>query len=202
VRLMYEIIIASRNEKKIREIKEIIKDIPIRLLSLKDFKGLPEITEDGASFEENARKKAWTIADFTKRTSLADDSGLLVEALDGEPGIKSSRFAKTDRERIDKLLKLMEGIPIEKRGAKFICAVAIAIHDNGEVRIVSSECKGKIGFYPKGRCGFGYDPIFIPDGYNNTFGELSPKIKNEISHRAKAFRKAKEILLDIISKNK
>ncbi|MDI6703268.1 MAG: RdgB/HAM1 family non-canonical purine NTP pyrophosphatase [bacterium] len=197
---MIEIVIASRNEKKVREIKQITKGIPIKLLPLGSFKDLPEIIEGGKTFQENAKKKALTIANLTGKISLADDSGLEVEALNGVPGIESSRFAKTDKDRIDKLLGLMKDIPKEKRQAKFVCAVAIALPDNGKVTAVSSECKGTISFKPRGRGGFGYDPIFIPEGYSKTFAELSRDAKNRISHRARAFKKAKKILLDILSK--
>jgi len=191
-----EIVIATRNPGKFREITAILKSPLIKFLSLLDFPKIPEIIEDGATFAENAQKKAMIISELTGRFALADDSGLCVEALQGKPGIFSSRFAgenATDEERCQKLLKQMEGIPLTKRKAAFVCAIAIA-SPRGKVQAVEGKCSGLISFSPRGTHGFGFDPIFLLPKLGKTMAELTPEEKNKISHRARALRKIKKIL--------
>lgn len=199
-----EIVIASKNRGKIEEIEKILSDLEIKFLSLNNYPHLPTIIEDGNTFEENAIKKAKIISKLTGKITLSDDSGLEVDYLDGAPGVKSAQFGGdklTDIERNHKLLELLKEVPLSQRGAKFKCVIAIAFPD-GEVKTVCGECKGVINLKPEGNQGFGYDPIFIPDGYDKTFGELGREIKNKISHRAIALLKAKEILSEIIQKVK
>ncbi len=199
-----ELIIASTNKGKIKEIKKILAELEIKILSLSDYFHLPAIIEDGQTFEENAIKKAKIITELTGKITLSDDSGLEVDYLNGIPGVKSARFGGeglTEANRNQKLLELLKEIPILKRSARFKCVIAIALPD-GEIKIVSGECKGVISLESKGNQGFGYDPIFIPDGYNKTFGELGNKIKDKISHRSKALSKAKKVLLEINQKVK
>jgi len=191
-----EIVIATRNPGKFREITAILKSPLIKFLSLLDFPKIPEIIEDGATFAENAQKKAMIISELTGRFALADDSGICVEALQGKPGIFSSRFAgenATDEERCQKLLKQMEGIPLTKRKAAFVCAIAIA-SPQGKVQVVEGKCSGLISFSPRGTHGFGFDPIFLLPKLGKTMAELTPEEKNKISHRARALRKIKKIL--------
>lgn len=194
-----ELVVATRNEKKCWEIKELLKGLDIKLRSLRDFPGAPEVVEEGEGFKENATRKAVECARFTGRTALADDSGLEVDVLGGEPGVHSARFAgeaQDDKANIGKLLKLMEGVPSEMRKARFRCCVAIARPD-GLVKVVEGTCKGLIGFQPQGSYGFGYDPVFIVPDYNQTFAQLGPEVKNKISHRARALKKAKKILVNL-----
>ena len=193
---MKELIIATRNEKKLRELKRYVKPLGLKAISLKDISGAPDIIEDGRTFEENAKKKALTVSNFTGGLVLADDSGLTVEALNGLPGVKSARFAgdgKTDRKNNLKLLKSLEGLPPKKRGARFVCNVAIA--DKGRIIAnIEKTCRGRIGFQIRGRHGFGYDPLFVIPKYNKTFGELGARVKDRMSHRSKALEKARDFL--------
>lgn len=161
-----------------------------------------QIVEDGTSFDENAIKKAIETAEYTGKLTLADDSGLEVEALDGEPGVWSSRFAgeeADDRENNEKLLILLKGIPLEKRKAQFRCSVAIAIPE-GKVKLVRGSCKGLIGFQMKGKTGFGYDSLFVIPRYEKTFAELGPRIKDKMSHRSRALKQARRVLLRYIER--
>lgn len=192
---MFEIVLATRNRDKIREIKKILNDTNARFLSLEDFPGCPEVVEDGETLEANAKKKALVVSQYTKKLSLAEDTGLEVDALGGAPGVRSARFADdnaTYENNNRKLLKLMEKLPLEERRAKFRCVVALARPD-GEVVSCEGVCEGRIAFEMKGKSGFGYDPLFIVPEYGKTFAELGEDIKNRISHRAQALTKIKEI---------
>lgn len=200
---MRKLLVATKNRGKTKEIKELIGDFFDDVLTLSDFNENINIIEDGKTFEENALKKAKTIYSLYKLPTLADDSGLEVDALDGRPGVYSARYAgenATDEEKIKKLLEELKNIPEEKRGAQFVCVLTF-IDENGRVYQTKGICRGKIGFEPKGVNGFGYDPIFIPEGYNATFAELESKEKNKISHRAKAFEKLKTILGEIYNED-
>jgi XTP/dITP diphosphohydrolase len=193
---MLEIVLATRNRDKIREIKKLLNDVNARFLSLEDFPGCPRVVEDGETLEENAREKALIVSKYTKRLSLAEDSGLEVEALRGAPGIHSARFAGdnvTYEDNNRKLLKLMEKLSQEERRAKFRCVAALARPDGG---VVTCEgiCEGIIASEMKGESGFGYDPLFIVPGYGKTFAELGEEIKNRLSHRAQALDKIKKII--------
>lgn len=194
---MIDIVIATKNKNKVREIKELLKDMPLNILSLEDGNWqAPAIIEDGKNFKENAIKKAKTIAGITGKISIADDSGLEVDALRGQPGVFSARFAgenASDRDNNLKLLKLLKDIPGDRRGAQFRSCIAISSNE-GEVEVVEGLCRGDIGVSEMGGQGFGYDPIFVPAGYNKTFAELSIDVKNKISHRGRALEKAKLIL--------
>lgn len=199
---MFEIVIASRNKEKKKELKTLLNDLKIKVLDLNDFPAAPKVKEDGKTFDENAKKKALAIARFTKRLTLADDSGLEVKMLGGRPGVRSARFAgegATYAEINRKLLRLLSGIPKSKRGAKFVCVIAIA-DKNGLVRVTRGECSGWISFTTRGKYGFGYDPVFVYPRYNKTFAELGPKIKNKVSHRAKALKKARAIIQKYLRK--
>ena len=194
---MLEILIATNNLGKVKEIKDILSICKIKILTMKDFSHLPKIEEDGKTYQENAFKKARKISEYTGKICLADDSGLEIDYLKGKPGIYSSRWGNSDEERINKVLKLLENVPINKRNAKFVC-VAVLFFPDGKTYIVKEECDGIIGFQPKGEHGFGYDPIFLVPEYEKTFAELGDKIKNQISHRGKAMRR----MIDIINELK
>ena len=187
-----QLLLATRNRNKLREIREIIADLEIDVLSVADVPGLPEIVEDAATIRDNAVKKAVETARLAGRVTLADDSGLEVDALNGEPGVRSARFAgekTTYYENNKKLIKLLAGVAFEKRTARFRCVVALA-DQNGLIDAVEGICNGRIVDQEQGGGGFGYDPLFVPDGQVKTFAELPPEVKNRISHRGKALQKA------------
>ena len=193
---LIEIVVATRNPGKLKEIEAILAAYPVRLLSLNEFPAVPEIPEDGVTFAENAAQKARTVSRLTGRIAIADDSGLTVDALQGRPGVFSSRYAgedATDEDRYRKLLKEMESIPDGKRTGAFVCAAAVA-SPSGETEIVESQIRGAIAFEPRGLYGFGYDPIFFLAELGRTVAELEPELKNRISHRAQALEKLKQIL--------
>ncbi len=190
------VVIASKNEGKIREIKDILNLNLFEFLTYKDFEKWPEVEETGKSFEENAILKAQKLAKYLKLPALADDSGLEVDALGGEPGIYSSRYAgerAKDEDNILKLLKELGEFSLDERTARFKCCAVLFIHED---KIFKTEgvCEGHIADKPHGSNGFGYDPIFVPSGYNKTMAELPIEVKNKISHRGQAFRRMKELL--------
>lgn len=194
---IHEAVIATGNKHKLDEIGAILKDFQLQVLSMKDvgLEGL-EIIEDGNTFEENALIKAKTVMEKTGKLALADDSGLEVDVLNNQPGIYSARFAgekATDQENNNKLLTLLKDVPLEKRTARFVCALA-AVFPNGDTIVLRGECPGIVGFEPNGTAGFGYDPLFIVEKYNKTFAEIGEEKKNKISHRAIALEKLKEEL--------
>ena len=198
-----EILIATTNLGKVREIEPMLKDLGfLEIKTLKDFSPIPPPEEKGNTFLENALEKASYYAKRFNILTLSEDSGLEVEALSGAPGIHSSRFAgdkATDEENIKKLLKLLEGVPFEKRKARFVCAIVV-YHPSGKWISAEGEWQGYIAEEPRGTQGFGYDPVFLVPEYNleKTAAELSKEEKNRISHRAKAIRaiipKLKEFL--------
>jgi XTP/dITP diphosphohydrolase len=198
---MLEIIIATQNLGKVKEIKDILDNSNIKILTKKDFPQLPKIDEDGKTFQENALKKAGKISEYTGKVCLADDSGLEIDYLEGKPGIYSSRWGNNDEERINKVLNLLENVPENKRNAKFVCVLVLAFPD-GRKYMVKEECPGKISFIPRGKYGFGYDPIFLIPEYNQTFAELGDKIKNQISHRGKALRRMIKIINELVVSEK
>ncbi|HPJ71626.1 MAG TPA: non-canonical purine NTP pyrophosphatase, partial [bacterium] len=171
-----DLTVASRNTGKITELKKLLSGLPFRVFSLDDFKNVPEVEEDGETYEENAAKKALAVAAAAGMPALAEDSGLEVDALLGKPGVRSARFGGeglSDHERYMKLLGLLEETADEDRGAQFRCTIAIAVP--GKIlKTVQGVCRGTIIREPRGGGGFGYDPVFIPVGYNHTFAELSP----------------------------
>ncbi len=194
---MLEILIATNNLGKAKEIKDILDSPEIKILTMKDFPPLPKIEEDGKTYQENAFKKARKVSEYTGKICLADDSGLEIDYLKGKPGIYSSRWGNSDEERINKVLRLLENVPKNKRNAKFVCVVVLVFTD-GKIYMVKEECKGSIIFNPKGEQGFGYDPIFLVPEYDKTFAELGDKIKNQISHRGKAMRRMINIINELI----
>ena len=200
-----DIIVSSDNPHKLDEIKKILKDMPFNLLSKKDV-GLKdlEVEEDGDTLEKNALKKALAISEKVDGIVIADDTGLFVDALDNRPGVYSARYAGEDATYLDnnkKLLKELEDIPMEDRTAKFRTVIALVNKDKS-YKFVIGECSGKIGLSSKGENGFGYDPLFIVDGYDKTFAELGDEIKNKISHRANALKNLKEELLKLVKEEK
>lgn len=189
---METIIAATKNKGKIAEINVIAKDLGLKVIS-RDEAGVPdiEIEEDGSSFEENSFKKAYAIMKLTGKPCIADDSGLEVDYLNLEPGIYSARYAgekATDEENNNKLLKLMKGVPYEDRTARFVCVITL-VWPGGNKLVARGECPGHIIDKPSGSNGFGYDPLFVPDGYDVSFGIIPEREKNMISHRAKALTK-------------
>ena len=191
---MSHIVVATANAHKVEEYRRLLDGQDVELMSLADYPGYPEVEENGTTFAENASIKAAAANSYCEAAAFADDSGL--EALDGRPGVYSSRYAASDPERIAKLLKELDGV--ENRRARFVCAIAIAF--NGEVlEVFEGEVKGTITLEPRGKDGFGYDPVFLPDGCDKTFAELSGAEKDKISHRANAFNQAIEFVEDTLS---
>lgn len=193
---MKKIIFATGNEGKMREIREILSDLDVEVLSMKEAGITADIVEDGSTFEENAVIKAKTICEICGEITLADDSGLEIDYLNKEPGIYSARYMGEDtsyRIKNANLIERLEGVPDEKRTARFVCAVAAAFPD-GSVKTVRETMEGRIGYEEKGENGFGYDPIFFLPEYGCYSGELSMEEKNKISHRGKALRAIKDEL--------
>ncbi len=194
-----KILVATNNAGKIKELSEFLADLPIELFGLKHFENTFEPEETGATFADNAILKANSYALQTGFWAVSDDSGLEVEALNGAPGVFSARYAgenATDAERIVKLLAELAATNAESRRARFVCAMAIA-DETGDIKFLAEGiCDGQIALKPGGANGFGYDPIFVPDGYEQTFGELSSAIKRKISHRAQAIEKIMLFLRD------
>ena len=189
-----EIVIASKNSGKIREIREILGE-GVNLLSLFDLSNDINVTEDGESYRENAEKKATVVSSISKKPALADDSGLEIEALDGAPGVFSARFGgdvNYDKKN-QMILNLLSGVGAEKRKARYVCVVCLA-YPSGRVEVAEGIVEGVIATKPKGKGGFGYDPIFYYPQMKKTFAELSPEEKNKISHRAVALCKIKRFL--------
>lgn len=194
--MTWKLMIATKNQKKKRELEDILSDLNATLLTMDDLGDAPEIVEDGVTFEANAIKKARTVAQMSNCITLADDSGLEVDYLGGAPGIFSARFAgpqANDEANNRKLLALLENVNNRERTARFVCAIAIA-WPSGQVRTVAGICPGTIIREAQGTGGFGYDPYFVPVGYQKTFAELPAEEKNRISHRGQALQQAKALL--------
>lgn len=193
------IVLATKNRKKIEEIKKIcgVMGTASRIYTLDDFPAYQDVVEDGDTFEANAVKKAEYIARCTGMTAVADDSGLEVDALNGEPGVFSARYAgedADDRSNLEKLLHELKDVPPEERSARFVCCIAMASRD--EVRTFFGYAEGTIGTEPRGENGFGYDPVFYPEGHKRTFAEMSDDEKNALSHRGAALRELQKYLLE------
>ena len=191
------IVAASRNRHKIEEIDAITRKVGMRIIS-RDEAGVPpvEIEEDGDTFEANSLKKAEEIMKLCGKITLADDSGLMVDYLGGAPGVYSARFAGedgNDKKNNEKLLRLLEGVPADERTAKFVSVITM-VYPDGTVISARGECRGRIITEPTGDGGFGYDPLFVPDGYEKTFAQLSAEEKNAISHRAAALAELEKLL--------
>jgi len=194
-----QLLVATKNNEKVAELKNLLSNFPVRLRSLREFVDAGDVKETGENFKENAALKAQGYALHTGLWSLADDSGLEVEALRGAPGIFSARYggkSATDQVKIKKLLRELNKKQNDERFARFVCAMAIS-DEKGEIKFVAEGvCNGRISLEPRGNNGFGYDSIFIPAGFNETFGELSSEIKQQISHRAQASKKIIQYLRD------
>ena len=195
---MKTVVCASNNPHKVKELTEITEKMGVRVISRNEA-GVPrdfDVEETGKTFEENSLIKAKAIMDMTGLPAIADDSGLSVDFLDGAPGVYSARFSgegATDESNNEKLLALMKDVPEEKRGARFVSVVTITCPD-GRVIAARGECPGRVLTAPRGNGGFGYDPLFLPDGLTETFAEISQETKNSISHRANALRRLEEML--------
>jgi len=197
------LVIATRNKGKAREIASILGDLDLDICDLEDYPDFEDPDENTDSFTGNAAVKAITAADHTGEMCLADDSGLVVDALGGRPGVYSSRYAgsdASDEDRVQKLLEEMADVPDNLRSARFVAAVAIALPGR-LVAVTEGRCEGMIACSPRGENGFGYDPIFIPQGMNKTMAELPPEMKNKISHRARALKAAKRVLMHFMDEN-
>lgn len=188
-----ELLIATTNPGKRAEIESILKRYSLRIISLNDLSSYPTVVEDGVTFEENALKKARTLAEFSGRVTLADDSGLEVDALGGAPGIHSARYGGEEAEDIrnnQKLLRALAGVPEEKRTARFVCVLALCAPPalGGGEWLFRGECAGRIAFAPRGENGFGYDPLFWYPPLSLTFAELDREAKSRVSHRGRALK--------------
>jgi XTP/dITP diphosphohydrolase len=193
---MKELIIASKNEGKVREFKEMLEPKGFKVLSLLDLNEAPDVEETGKTFDENAILKAETISNMLKKPVIADDSGLSIDALNGEPGVYSARYAgneKNDEKNIEKVLEKLKGVPHEQRTARFQCVLALAIPGQKTIT-VEGVCEGIITKQPIGQNGFGYDPIFYVQEKGKTMAQLEKKEKNQISHRANALKKLEKII--------
>lgn len=191
------LLLGTRNAGKVREIESILGDVPWRIRSLQEFADIDVPAETGDTYADNAIIKARFYARATGVCALADDSGLEVEALGGAPGVYSARYAgagASDADRRTLLLAELANAPAEQRKARFVCVVAIALPDGAVLNTSEGTCHGKIIFEPRGNGGFGYDPLFVPDGFDQTFAELPDTIKNQLSHRARALLKTREFL--------
>jgi XTP/dITP diphosphohydrolase len=186
------VVLASRNEAKLRELARILGG-EVRLRGLDEFPGAPEVAETGATFEENALLKARAVAAYSGLPAVADDSGLCVDALNGMPGVLSARWAGRhgdDEANLELVLAQVADVPDERLGARFVCAAALVVPAEGQAReqVVTGQVEGRLIRVRRGTGGFGYDPIFVPDGFAETTAEMTPEDKDAISHRGRAFR--------------
>ena len=196
---MFDLLVATTNSGKFAEIQAFLRNLPVDSFSLNDLQDPPVVAEDGRSFEENALKKARTLADWSGYPTLADDSGLEVDALHGKPGVMSARFSGVgadDAANNRTLLEKLIDVPKEKRTARFICVLALCAPRlrGGKQCTVRASCEGLIGFAAKGKNGFGYDPLFFLPPLNKTFGEIDQQTKIAVSHRGKALKRLLEVL--------
>jgi XTP/dITP diphosphohydrolase len=194
-----KLVLATRNADKVKEMREALAGLPFEVASLDAFPRVGEIPEEGETLAENALTKAETVAVKTGLPALADDTGLEVDALGGRPGVFSSRYAGEDasyEENVRKLLLELTGVPPERRVALFRTVVALALPGERS-RVVEGKCKGEILSAPRGKSGFGYDPVFLPEGFDRTFAEMTLAEKNAISHRGRALAAARALLEEI-----
>jgi len=199
--LQHQLLLATNNQAKVREYKSLLQDLPCKLVTLAEKGITTTVNEEGETLEENAVLKAKALAEESQMLALADDSGLEVDALGGEPGPLSARYAgedASDIERVNYLLTRLNSVPPEKRSARFRCVIAIATPGNN-VELCQGECRGYITLAPKGEYGFGYDPVFYLPELDKTMAELPLELKNRVSHRGQAVRKAREVLLQLLS---
>jgi XTP/dITP diphosphohydrolase len=198
-----QLLVATTNPGKFAEFEAYLKQLPLEVLSLKSLERYPKVNEDGATFEENALKKARTLAEFSGLLTLADDSGLEVDALNGAPGIYSARYSGAegnDAKNNEKLLHELRQVAEEKRAARFVCALALCDPRGGDMKswTVRQSCEGRIAFEVKGANGFGYDPLFFYPPFGKTFGEIDRAAKATVSHRGKALKDLAELLPTVI----
>lgn len=194
------LVLATRNHHKARELQTFLSDLDFKVITLDDIPQHIVLEETGSTFQENALQKARIVYEATKLPALADDSGLEVFYLNGRPGVYSARYAgpqATDDENNQKLLKELNGVPEPQRKAQFRSVLALVAH--GIERMTEGICPGTIAKSPRGTNGFGYDPIFIPEGYTCTYAELTAEEKNRISHRSRSFARMKEVLIECYS---
>jgi XTP/dITP diphosphohydrolase len=195
-----ELLVATANLGKLREIQVLLAELPLTFVMLADFPDIEIVAETGTTFAENAMLKARGYAKQASTLTLADDSGLEIQALDGAPGVFSARYlgeSATDQERVAGVLAQLKDVPDEERRARFVCAVAIADSTGAIVYETAANCDGRTAPAARGGGGFGYDPIFIPDGFELTFGELPAEIKNRLSHRGRALAAASQFLVSL-----
>jgi XTP/dITP diphosphohydrolase len=203
-----DLLVATTNRGKLAEVEDFFKHLPMHIIGVPDLEDPPKVVEDGATFEENALKKARTFAEWSGYYTLADDSGLEVDALNGQPGIHSARFAgdeADDDTNNQKLLDRLKHVPEEKRSARFVCALALCAPRSrgGKEWIVRETCEGTIGLAARGKNGFGYDPLFLFPLFGMTFGQIDRQKKARVSHRGKALKKLTQVLseyLDVVQK--
>jgi len=201
-----KLLVATTNPGKFAEVKDFLRQLPLEVLSLSDLATWPRIIEDGATFEENALKKARSLAEYSGYLTLADDSGLEVDALNGAPGIYSARYCGeegNDKKNNEKLMHELREIPEEKRTGRFVCALALCAPKSHGMKewTVRDSCEGRISFELKGENGFGYDPLFFYPSLGKTFGEIDRAIKATVSHRGKALKKLAEMLPSLVDLN-
>jgi len=201
-----KLLVATTNPGKFAEVKDFLRQLPLEVLSLSDLATWPRIIEDGATFEENALKKARALAEYSGYLTLADDSGLEVDALNGAPGIYSARYCGeegNDKKNNEKLMHELREISEEKRTGRFVCALALCAPKSHGMKewTVRDSCEGRISFELKGENGFGYDPLFFYPSLGKTFGEIDRAIKATVSHRGKALKKLAEMLPSLVDLN-
>ena len=198
-----KLLLATRNRDKIREIKDLFNELDVEILTLDSFPDVPEVEEDGETLEQNAFKKAKVVNEATGIISVADDTGLEVDYLNGQPGVYSSRFAgenATYDDNVNKLLASLDGVPEEKRTARFRCVISIIGNDINEY--VEGSCLGFILTEKRGSQGFGYDPVFYVPKYKQTFSQMPLSLKNQVSHRGLALKQAKSVIERILKNQK
>lgn len=194
---MKELIVASRNKGKVGEIIALLSGLPFKVTSLLDYPQIPEIIEDGKTYRANALKKAREVALATGKMTMSDDSGIEVKALGNAPGIYSARFAgegASEKARNRKLFKMLKGVPMHKRQARYRCVIALVSAKGKELGMVQGTCSGYVTTRNIGKNGFGFDPLFLLKRYNKTFGQLPSSLKAKISHRARALKKFRQLL--------
>ncbi|MGV3488377.1 MAG: XTP/dITP diphosphatase [Tuberibacillus sp.] len=198
---MRKVLIASKNEGKVKEFKRLLSPLGLEVASLNDYSESPDVEETGTTFQENARLKAEAISEKYECMAISDDSGLVIDALGGAPGVYSARYAgeeKDDQKNIEKVLSELDGVPMEKRTAHFVCVLAVS-RPGEPTFFVEGECHGLIATAPSGDGGFGYDPIFYVPEIGKTFAELTSDAKNRISHRARALKKLESRLAQLVT---
>ena len=201
---MTELLVATTNRGKFAEVETYLEHLPLKILPLQSLGNSPVVIEDGATYEENALKKATTLAEYSGYLTLADDSGLEVDALNGAPGIYSARYSGEegdDQKNNEKLLDAMKEVPEDRRTARFVCVLALCAPHSRKPKkkmVVRESCEGRIAFSPKGQNGFGYDPLFFYAPFGKTFGEIDRETKATVSHRGKALKKLAQNLPSVV----